>query len=70
MVDRVDDRARIDSLEIDRAPRGAMRKEMTDDKHLIRAGWNAGPGLVQRPSEAGGLLRRGIARGGEASPTM
>ena len=54
----------------DGAPRGAMRKEMTDDKHLIRAGWNAGPGLVQRPGEAGGLLRRGIARGGEASPTM
>ena len=47
-----------------------MRKEMTDDKHLIRAGWDAGPGLVQRPGEAGGLLRRGIARGGEASLTM
>jgi hypothetical protein len=48
-------------LEVDRAPRGAMRKEMTDDKHLIRAGWDAGPGLMQRPGEAGGSLRRGIA---------
>src|SRR5450755_3743481 len=35
------------------APRGAMRKEMTDIKHLIRAGWNAGPGLMQPPGEAG-----------------
>ena len=69
-VNGVDDLAAVDPLEIDGAPRGAMRKEMTDDKHLIRAGWNAGPGLVQRPSEAGGPLRRGIARGGEASPTM
>ena len=31
-----------------------MRKEMQDDKHLIRAGWSAGPGLMQRPGEAGG----------------
>ena len=30
-----------------------MRKEMKDIKHLIRAGWNAGPGLMQRPGEAG-----------------
>ena len=36
-----------------RAPRGAMRKEMKDIKRLIRAGWNAGPGLMQRPGEAG-----------------
>ena len=35
-----------------------MRKEMTDDKHLIRVGWDAGPGLMQRPGEAGGPLRR------------
>jgi hypothetical protein len=35
------------------APRGAMRKEMKDIKHLVRAGWNAGPGLMQRPGEAG-----------------
>ena len=35
------------------APRGAMRKEMKDDIYLIRAGWNAGSGLVQRPGEAG-----------------
>jgi hypothetical protein len=47
-----------------------MRKEMTDDEHLIRVGWNAGPGLMQRPGEAGGPLRRGIAREGEASLTM
>ena len=45
---------------VDRAPRGAMRKEMQDDKHLIRVGWNAGPGLMQRPGEAGG------SRGGES----
>ena len=39
-----------------------MRKEMTEDIHLIRAGWNAGPGLMQRLGEAGGHLGRGIAR--------
>ena len=31
-----------------------MRKEMKDEQHLIRAGWDAGPGLMQRPGEAGG----------------
>ena len=31
-----------------------MRKEMKDETHLIRAGWNAGPGLMQRPGEAEG----------------
>jgi hypothetical protein len=36
-----------------------MRKEMKDDKHLVRAGWNAGPGLMQRLGEAGGQPRRG-----------
>jgi hypothetical protein len=30
-----------------------MREEMQDDKHLIRAGGSAGPGLMQRPGEAG-----------------
>jgi hypothetical protein len=45
-----------------RAPRGAMRKEMTDEQHLIRTGWSAGPGLMQRPGEAGGQSRRGSAR--------
>ena len=30
-----------------------MRKEMKDIRHLIRAGWDAGPGLMQRPGEAG-----------------
>ncbi len=30
-----------------------MRKEMKDIKHLTRADWNAGPGLMQRPGEAG-----------------
>jgi len=69
-VDGGDDLLGVDALEVDGAPRGAMRKEMTDDKHLIRAGWNAGPGPMQRPGEAGGPLRRGIARGGEASLTM
>jgi hypothetical protein len=69
-VDGRDDLLRGDPLQVDGAPRGAMRKEMTDDKHLIRVGWNAGPGLMQRPGEAGGPLRRGIAREGEASPTM
>ena len=27
---------------------------MTSERHLIRAGWDAGPGLMQRPGEAGG----------------
>jgi hypothetical protein len=31
VVDRVDDLACIDSLEVDPAPRGAVRKEMTDE---------------------------------------
>jgi len=65
-----DDLLGVDPFQVGGAPRGAMRKEMTDDKHLIRAGWNAGPGPMQRPGEAGGPPRRGIARGGEASPTM
>jgi hypothetical protein len=30
-MDGVDDLARVDPLEVDGAPRGAMRKEMTDD---------------------------------------
>jgi hypothetical protein len=51
--------------------RPCTSKEMTEGIHLIRAGWNAGPGLMQRLGEAGGRLRRGIARRwGEASPTM
>jgi hypothetical protein len=39
-----------------------MRKEMTDERHLIRAGWDAGPGPMQRPGEAGEPPGRGIAR--------
>ena len=52
---------------VDRAPRGAMRKEMKDIKHLIRAGWNAGPGLMQRPGEAGDGRGAGSRAGGQAS---
>jgi len=37
-MDGADDLAAVDALQIHGAPRGAMRKEMTDDKHLIRAG--------------------------------
>ena len=40
---------------------------MQDDKHLIRAGWNAGPGLMQRPGEAGGGQGAGSRAGGQAS---
>jgi len=49
------------------APRGAMRKEMQDDKHLIRAGWDAGPGLMQRPGEAGDGRGAGSRVEGQAS---
>ena len=35
-----------------------MRKEMTDIKHLIRAGWSVGPGLMQRLGEAGAAEAR------------
>ena len=49
------------------APRGAKRKEMTDIKHLVRAGWNAGPGLLQRPGEAGDGQGAGSRAGGQAS---
>jgi hypothetical protein len=49
------------------APRGAMRKEMQDDKHLVRAGWNAGPGLMQQPGEAGDGRDAGSRVGGQAS---
>src|SRR5664279_4898738 len=33
----------------------ARRQAKGDDghQHLVRAGWNAGPGLLQRPGEAG-----------------
>src|SRR3954452_18724548 len=44
-VDGGDDLLRIDALQIDPAPRGAMREEMTDEQHLIRVGCDAGPGL-------------------------
>ena len=48
------------------APRGAVKGEMggTTDTTTPRAGWNAGPGLTQRPGEAGGRLRCGSARRG------
>jgi len=49
------------------APRGAMRKEMQDDKHLVRAGWDAGPGLMQRPGEAGDGRGAEARAGGQAS---
>ena len=52
----------VESQKVEGAPRGAMRKEMTDEQHLIRTGWSAGPGLMQRPGEAGGQSRRGSAR--------
>ena len=44
-----------------------MREEMKDDKHLIRAGGSAGPGLMQRLGEAGD--GRGVESrvGGQAS---
>ena len=58
----------MEAEEIDGAPRGAMRKEMTDEQHLIRAGWNAGPGLMQRPGEAGGSRGAGSRAGGGSSP--
>jgi hypothetical protein len=44
-----------------------MRKEMKDDKHLIRAGWDAGPGLMQRPGEAGDGQGAGSRARGQAS---
>ena len=44
-----------------------MRKEMKDERHLIRAGWNAGPGLMQRPGEAGDGQGAGSRVRGQAS---
>jgi hypothetical protein len=44
-----------------------MRKEMKDERHLIRVGWNAGPGLMQRPGEAGDGLGAGSRARGQAS---
>jgi hypothetical protein len=55
--------------ELERAPRGAMRKEMRDDQLLIRAGWNAGPGLMQRPGEAEGSRGAGLSAGGGSALT-
>jgi hypothetical protein len=55
-------------LEVDAAPRGAMRKERKDDQHLIRAGWDAGPGLMQRPGEAGGRPGAGSRAAGRSVP--
>jgi hypothetical protein len=54
----------MEAEEINGAPRGAMRKEMKDEEHLIRAGWEAGPGLMQRPGEAGGHLGAGSRAAG------
>lgn len=31
-----------------------MRTEMNGFRDLVRSGWDAGPGLMQRPGEAGG----------------
>src|SRR5207247_5957109 len=39
-------------------------KEMKEEAHLIRAGCDAGPGLMQRSGEAGGPPGPGIARWG------
>src|SRR3954451_23563742 len=69
-VDGLDDLGVVDALQIHAAPRGAMRREMTDEQHLIRAGWKAGPGLMQRPGEAEDLLGAGSRAVGEASLTM
>src|SRR5664279_471307 len=44
-----------------------MRKETKDDKHLIRAGWNTGPGLMQPPGEAGDGQGAESRVGGQAS---
>jgi len=44
-----------------------MRKEMQEDKHLVRAGWDAGPGLMQRPGEAGDGQGAESRVGGQAS---
>jgi hypothetical protein len=44
----------VKAQEVQGAPRGAMRKETKDEQRLIRADWNVGPGLMQRPGEAGG----------------
>ena len=53
---------------LERAPRGAMRKELTDETHLIRVGWYAGPGLMQRPGEAEGSQGAGSSAGGGSAP--
>ena len=44
-----------------------MREEMKDIKHLIRAGGSAGPGLMQRPGEAGDGRGAGSRARGQAS---
>jgi hypothetical protein len=36
-------------------------------QHLIRAGWNTGPGLMQPPGEAGDGQGAGSRVGGQAS---
>ena len=56
-MDGADDLAAIDALEVDGAPRGAMRKEMTDDNiSSVPAGM---PVLGRR----GGLEKLGDHRG-------
>jgi hypothetical protein len=44
----------VEAEKVQRAPRGAMRKEMKDEQRLIRADWDVGPGPMQRTGEAGG----------------
>ena len=62
--------ADVEPQEVKGAPRGAMRKEMKDIKHLVRAGCNASPGPMQRPGEAEGSQGVGLsASGGSALTT-
>jgi hypothetical protein len=49
---------------VEGAPRGAMRKEMKDDIHLIRAGWKAGPGCCS------GLEKLGTAEALNRAPEV
>ena len=52
-------------------PTCATRRHAKGEKGrttLIRAGWKAGPGLMQRPGEAGGSRGAGSRADGESSP--
>jgi hypothetical protein len=67
-VDGVDDLGVVDALQLDPAPRGAVRKEMTDDNISSVSTGMPAPGRCSGSEKLGVHLGRGIARVGVKRP--